>query len=255
MGLFDTISKWLIDPVDTSGAEASARKGKDASRALLQPGISANQDALARIAALLNDPDSFQGTPGFQFAMDQGVQARDRSAAARGQIGSGGLQKELTAFGTGLAQQDRGNEIARFLQFIGQTNPNVRHAALNENQLGQDLAGLQIGAENARVGTSSGLMSAMASLAGAGIGAFSDRRLKRDIDKVGQLPDGINLYRFRYLWDNTPMVGVMAQEVEKTKPGAVSMGQGGFMVVDYSQLGIGFMTHAEWESAQTEKRV
>lgn len=44
--------------------------------------------------------------PGYQFAMDQGIQARDRSAAARGALDSGGYAKELTAFGQGLADQN-----------------------------------------------------------------------------------------------------------------------------------------------------
>jgi len=43
--------------------------------------------------------------PGYQFRMDQGVLARDRSAAARGALDSGGYAKELTSFGQGLADQ------------------------------------------------------------------------------------------------------------------------------------------------------
>ncbi|MCP5086489.1 MAG: hypothetical protein GY952_06780 [Rhodobacteraceae bacterium] len=172
MGLFDSIAKLFIDPVDTSGAESAAKQGTERARGLLQPGISANETAIARVMALLQDPGSFQGTPAFDFALDQGVAARDKSAAARGTLGSGGFQKELTAFGQGLANQERGNEIARFLAFINQTGPNVRQGAANELGLGKDLAGISLGAENARVGTSSSLLKGSLGLAGAAFGAF-----------------------------------------------------------------------------------
>ena len=43
--------------------------------------------------------------------------------------------------------------------------------------------------------------------------AVSDIRLKTDIAPVGQLANGLNLYRYRYLWSDTIYVGVMAQEV------------------------------------------
>jgi hypothetical protein len=42
------------------------------------------------------------------------------------------------------------------------------------------------------------------------IAAFSDERLKRDIEPVGSA-QGLTLYKFRYLWDDTVYVGVMAQ--------------------------------------------
>ena len=172
MGLFDKISGLFVDPVDTSGAINARREGNEKARALLDPGISANTAALDRVAELLGNPNAFQGTPAFNFAFDQGVRARDRSAAARGQLGSGAFQKELTAFGQGLANQERGNEIMRFLQFIGQTSPNVRLAAVNEGQLGKDLASIDLGAENARVAGSSSLLGGVLGLAGAGLGRF-----------------------------------------------------------------------------------
>src|SRR4029450_7449565 len=41
----------------------------------------------------------------------------------------------------------------------------------------------------------------------------SDIRLKHDIHLVGHADNGLNLYRYRYLWSDTEYVGVMAQEV------------------------------------------
>src|SRR5215217_6548794 len=51
----------------------------------------------------------------------------------------------------------------------------------------------------------------------------SDIRLKRDITPLMQLNNGLRLYRYRYLWSDEAYVGVMAQEVAKVSPEAVSI--------------------------------
>lgn len=64
---------------------------------------------------------------------------------------------------------------------------------------------------------------------------FSDRRLKKDIEKIDQLPSGLNVYRYKYLWEDTSRVGVMADEVEKLFPEAIGE-MHGFKTVDYSRI-------------------
>jgi len=75
---------------------------------------------------------------------------------------------------------------------------------------------------------------------------FSDIRLKRDIEPVGELDNGLTLYRFRYCWSDTVYVGVMAQEVLALDPDAVITGEDGFFRVDYARLGIRMMPWDEW---------
>lgn len=52
---------------------------------------------------------------------------------------------------------------------------------------------------------------------------FSDERLKEGAQRIGEMADGTPLYRYRYKDDPSGEVhiGPMAQEVEKTSPGAV----------------------------------
>ena len=76
----------------------------------------------------------------------------------------------------------------------------------------------------------------------------SDRRLKTDIVRVGQLRAGIPLYRFRYLGHDEVFVGVMAQDVLPVVPEAVITDASGFMRVDYRRLGTRMMTLAEWQA-------
>jgi hypothetical protein len=68
------------------------------------------------------------------------------------------------------------------------------------------------------------------------IPAPSDRRLKTDVERVGALPCGIAVYTFRYRWDAARFVGVMADEVERVAPGAVSTHPSGYRLVDYGLL-------------------
>jgi hypothetical protein len=62
----------------------------------------------------------------------------------------------------------------------------------------------------------------------------SDRRLKRDISRVGTLKNGLPVYLFRYKWSEGLRVGLMADEVEQVRPEAVLEGPLGFKLVDYA---------------------
>jgi spore germination cell wall hydrolase CwlJ-like protein len=61
---------------------------------------------------------------------------------------------------------------------------------------------------------------------------FSDERLKEDKTIIGKTRDGQNLYRFRYKGDPSWRIGLIAQEVAKKHPEAVSS-HGGLLAVDY----------------------
>jgi hypothetical protein len=69
-------------------------------------------------------------------------------------------------------------------------------------------------------------------------GTPSDRRLKNGIKQSATLPSGIRLYRFRYRGSETEYMGVLAQQVSKIAPHAVTSGRDGFLQVDYDALGL-----------------
>jgi hypothetical protein len=77
---------------------------------------------------------------------------------------------------------------------------------------------------------------------------FSDRRLKRDIELVAHRGDGLGVYRYRYLWSDEVYVGVMAQEVAELYPSAVVRGADGYLRVRYAELGMEFLTLAQWNA-------
>ena len=66
----------------------------------------------------------------------------------------------------------------------------------------------------------------------------SDIRLKTDIQQVGTTAHNLPLYTFRYIGDDDQYEGVMAQDVLKVMPSAVSVGKDGYYRVRYEMLGI-----------------
>jgi hypothetical protein len=68
----------------------------------------------------------------------------------------------------------------------------------------------------------------------AAITAWSDRRLKSNIVRVGDHPLGIGIYEYDIFGNRER--GVMAQEVLEVKPEAVHMMPNGFMAVNYGAL-------------------
>ena len=70
------------------------------------------------------------------------------------------------------------------------------------------------------------------------MGMFSDERVKEDIEPIGLLFDGSPVYSYRYAPEidptGTPRIGLMAQDVEKTRPDAVAE-VGGVKVVNYDR--------------------
>ena len=66
----------------------------------------------------------------------------------------------------------------------------------------------------------------------------SDIRLKTDIRQVGTTAHNLPLYTFRYIGKDGQYEGVMAQDVLKVMPIAVSVGEDGYYRVNYDLLGI-----------------
>jgi len=58
----------------------------------------------------------YKQSPGYKFAMDEGVKGYDRSAAAKGSLGSGGNRGDIMDFASNLASRDYGNQFNRFRQ-------------------------------------------------------------------------------------------------------------------------------------------
>jgi hypothetical protein len=101
-------------------------------------------EARNRLAALLNDPSSFENDPSYQFARDQGLSATARSNSA--QRGSGNALAALARYGSGLATQGYNQRVDSLGRIAGQDqqydlgqqqNANTRIRNANDFTLGQ----------------------------------------------------------------------------------------------------------------------
>lgn len=105
-----------------------------------------------------------RSSPGFQFRLDEGVEARDRSASARGLLLSGAQQRGLEEFGQNFASNEFSNltnELAR-IAGIGQ---NITVAGGNQGVQGSAIQGGFLGNEG--TARASGIAGKAAGLASA----------------------------------------------------------------------------------------
>lgn len=121
----------------------------------------------------------FQVSPGYQFAFDQGQDAITDSAAARGGVHSGAVDKALIRFGQGTANQEYGDYYNRLAAEagIGQTATNAGNAAAqnygnNASQLAQNTGAARASAYGqAGQAAANGYMGAASAIQG-GIGNY-----------------------------------------------------------------------------------
>ncbi len=79
-----------------------------------------------------------------------------------------------------------------------------------------------------------------------GVGAWakswwpSDRRLKENIQKIGESISGLGIYKFNYIGQAKQYIGAMADEVIKVVPKAVSTMSNGYTGVNYDLIDVTF---------------
>jgi hypothetical protein len=145
-------------------AAQAAQQAQAVTREDLAPWRDTGSWALGQLRGELGS--GFQLSPGYDFAMSEGVRAIDRGASARGLLGSGARLRELTRYGQGLANQEYGSYLNRLaaLAGLGQT------AATNTAQMGGQ-ALMQGGLAQAQGGINSA--NAILGGANAGLGLYA----------------------------------------------------------------------------------
>lgn len=96
---------------------------------------------------------NFYNSPNYQFALQQGTQAVNSSAAAEGQVMSGANQTALENYGQGLASQQFNNYMSQLLSLAG---------------IGQSAAGMQANSNTSTANSISSLDSATGASEAAG---------------------------------------------------------------------------------------
>ncbi len=149
----------------TTGANAAIRAALEQQRNNQNPYLQAGQMSLNALGQYMTgegakgfsfSPEEFNKTPGFQFELEQGARALQRSQAARGGAVSGAAQKALLGFSQGLAstrygeasdraqriyQMNRENTINPLMSLIGVGQQATQSINANEGQAGSQQAG------------------------------------------------------------------------------------------------------------------
>jgi hypothetical protein len=233
-----------------SGDKAIAfqRESRDIAREDLQPFREAGAAQLDPLTSLISDPqaqlDFIRNNPFFDALADKAQKRIFSNQAARGKVGSGGtaeaLQNSLLLLGQDLLDRNVGQRMG--LATMGQ-NAAAGQASVAQNT-GANISNIVTDQGNARAAGEVGAANARAQginnlVLGTAAGfQISDRRFKRDIERIGTLDNGIPWYRFRYEWESETRPGVMADEVERVNPEAVHTRPDGIKMVDYSRIGV-----------------
>jgi len=210
----------------------------DRNLSMMMPGIEkANSKLLTNLQArgIPIGGEAFNDAYGEQQKQTQDTLSR---LAMDADIASGQEQSRMFS----LDQASRQGAIAELVAAMG-GGYNPPSATPSGNAAGVNYSGLvgqkyqaDMAQHNANQQSRAQTAGALGSLGGAML-MKSDRRLKRDIRRVGRR-GGLNLYEYRYAWDRPGTVrrGFMAQEVLSVLPHAVRRIAGGFFAIDYSQL-------------------
>ena len=217
----ERLEQRLVDQGLPRGGEAFTRElnrlqegqGEQLTRLSLDA-VSAGRQEQSRLQALAS------GLRGQQFQEQTGLSALERQIRAQqfGEVGS------IGGFATPFTQIS-----APGVDVAGITNQGF------QNQLAQTQQANQ--ARSERTSAFGSVLQGAGSLAGAAA-IFSDRNLKENIEPIGT-ENGHNIYKFSYKGKDTKHIGVMAQEVEKIMPEAVTEVDG-FKAVNYDMIGVRF---------------
>lgn len=159
-----------------------------------------------------------------------GQQLAGLGAAAQGSV----LQGAQAQMAAGAQQQatKQAKLQAAYQQWMQKQAYPYQNAQFFAN-IAQGL-GAGAGGTSSTTGPEPSLMSQILGGVGA-IGSIygaSDKRVKENIEAVGTLNDGQTVYRYNFKGDPKTQIGLLAQEVEEQKPGAVTQVKG-LKMVDY----------------------
>lgn len=168
-----------------------------------------------------------------------------RNAAATGGLRSGNVQRALYDYNTQLENKallDSYNQQLQGLTGLANLPSNANNIANAMGDIGQTLSQGQVArAQIQQQGSQQNMQNLMGLASGAAM-LFSDCRLKGDIKFLGK----VGPFNW-YSWDWNKLAnllglkgfcqGVIADEVIKTNPEAVSY-KNGYMIVNYTTLGV-----------------
>lgn len=132
------------------------------------------------------DPmEMIKNTPGYQFALNEGVKGLDQSAAARGQLFSGSHDKAVIDYASGLAQQTYNNSVQQAMQALQLTQQSTMANSQLQQQQGQLGAGIYTNTAGQIASNQQALGTSLAGLAyGVGSSMFAAQQQQQALGQM-----------------------------------------------------------------------
>lgn len=202
-----------LRPTDTPILRLSERAGEESAR---QQGILTSKLAETNAMARLNFPLA-------SSKLTADIASGQQSLAMAGQQFQAQLRQRAEDNRFRLFASSPTNQFALSPSGFGATMANERFKSASTMT-------------NADKGIGLGEVGQLAGGVGALMTAFSDRRLKRDIYRIGELSSGIPVYMFHFIGHEDWHVGCLADEVVEIIPEAVLEHESGYLMVNYAML-------------------
>ena len=214
---------------------------------------------------------AFMSSPQLQAQMQLGDAAVNAQMAKQGFTNTGNNEIALSNYNQLLGQQGWGQYLQGLQPFMQEQQTAGQQISGLQAALGQgvntglsQIGGMMYGAPMTGLGyltsdqmaaynaaaqqaaTQAAMVTGLGGAAISGLGTLlggtggllklSDVNAKENIEPVGKLADGMNIYRYSYKDDpaSTPHIGLLAQEVEQVAPEAVGEFPGGMKGVNYA---------------------
>lgn len=140
------------------------------------------------------------------------------------------------AFSEAMAQRNQPiNEITALLSGSQVSNPSQMSSGMPQvGVAGVDYTGLVNQEYQAELANHQNMMGGLFGIGSsiAGVMPWSDRRLKKNIKRVGKTDSGTPIYSYQYIWGGPTQIGVMAQDV----PEAAVVTDSGYLQVNYEAV-------------------
>lgn len=163
------------------------RREYDQSRTDQLPFLQAGYDSLNKENAFLNgDWSGFMNSPDYAYALQQGVRASDRSAAARGALGSGGHSGDLMQLGQGLALQNADNYWNKLAGRAGQGQSTAQNLGGLGANMATNIGNNAMNAANARASSYANTANAWGNYGNQLVGAIGQYYGSRNNTNSGQ---------------------------------------------------------------------
>jgi len=234
---------------------AADREGRDAEMRMQSYGIDSQRWSLPRVmvrAVGVNNSalEARAANMARQGAEQLGWAKRvDALALGSGQFGnqatSTGLALNAGNSALNAGQTSFGNAVGMSGAYNGATST-AMSGWNSVGQLGVDKYKADVSAysaqQQANASGSAGFGSLAGQLGAAWISKGSDRRIKKNIEFLATMTNGLGVYSFEYKdefkprWGYGQYVGFMADEVEQVVPEAVDVGDDGYKTVNYHMV-------------------